>query len=971
MPGESADWAYDAFLSYSTEPDLALAHRLQVLLEGIHEQPGLKEHRLKPLKIWRDQSGYRQRRVAAGSREAGNAAQPTPIETGLSGQLALCRSLLILWPGRSKASAYMQWELEEFLAQNQLYGWTRNIYLAVTQGMNPAKARDRFFSPRHLEIGLLGEVFFDFREQHDAARTWKKVRDYESEALRLAIELANPVDEDGQSLTVGDLYPGWQREQERQRQRDAELRRKALARKAAIAGNLIRQSPVTALALAEAVWTSVQTHESRKALAGVLCATQTLHTHLLLGEAHAGVVQDHAFLGNDRLLSLDSGSGAIGDSRRGALCVWDLARTTLYHRDERLGGNRLLVTGADRIVVVGDTVLQALRWCDDEERVRFRARWSCDLVGTGAIADLAYEPRDDLIAAARGDWLTILRDGDRVLIHQWQAPGKIRALSWCGPRILAMGTDESMIMLDLERGSLTQLPIPGSVESCAFGPGGLAVLTPGKVSIVREDGIAAHWSIPLRDMTATLRWAGDRLFVAGGGGNTGEPGLISVCPEDGASQVLYQDYEVGLRSLAVSPDGRRLAAARSSDSRDPEQSPRVLPLWDLSAWNPLPNWGLELKEDIELACPRPGTSGFATVAGGTLTARAADGARDWDCVFDREIAALADSPQLETLVVAIGAAEIVLVSAAHGEIVQRWADEARANDDIVFLSATAGGARLLVGWRSGQVLLLDSASLQPLGAVERHRYELVGSITDAQHTDAVMAKGGAAWVNSPWVILQPANAAAPPHPVDEAGVKQVKLDLERPHVGGWGWWDTRTDTVVWSLAGCLGHGEAALIGMDAGTLFSPAIEGGLGVTGYSLGPATDDPPQPPTVSVSVHHPLPDPAIELLARSDGSLVVAHAFNELLIFSRDEAEPVARVPVPDGFRALTLTGDGALIIAKVDEQVVALSLDPERWAQEAHRRAGRGLTEGERRIYLGEIESLMGTDRGQAAPPTRDL
>ena len=43
--------------------------------------------------------------------------------------------------------------------------------------------------------------------------------------------------------------------------------------------------------------------------------------------------------------------------------------------------------------------------------------------------------------------------------------------------------------------------------------------------------------------------------------------------------------------------------------------------------------------------------------------------------------------------------------------------------------------------------------------------------------------------------------------------------------------------------------------------------------------------------------------------DGSLAAARTFRELVLLAIDEAEPVARVPVPEGLRALTLTGDGA--------------------------------------------------------------
>jgi hypothetical protein len=331
----------------------------------------------------------------------------------------------------------------------------------------------------------------------------------------------------------------------------------------------------------------------------------------------------------------------------------------------------------------------------------------------------------------------------------------------------------------------------------------------------------------------------------------------------------------------------------------------------------------------------------------------------WHIALDQEIVGLAACTKSERLAVATRTPEIVLVSAG-GEIRQRWTPEA-GRDEVLSLTATAGGARLLVGWMSGLVMLLDSADLSVLGLAQRHRYELLGNITEAKGA-GVVAQGGAAWLDTPWVLLHPTPRRADlPHPVDEQGVVQVRFNADEPHVGGWGWWDTRTDTVLWSLAGTLGMGEAPFLGLSGASLVSPALEGGMGVSIYALGLNAGDATGVPAVRLSMQHALPGFAAELLASADGRLLLARTSGELLLFAPDEPEPVARVPVPDSFRAITLTGDGALLVGRMDRQVVALSLDPDRWSQEVRCRAGRGLSDGERRTYLSEIGSLTGADR----------
>ena len=139
------------------------------------------------------------------------------------------------------------------------------------------------------------------------------------------------------------------------------------------------------------------------------------------------------------------------------------------------------------------------------------------------------------------------------------------------------------------------------------------------------------------------------------------------------------------------------------------------------------------------------------------------------------------------------------------------------------------------------------------------------------------------------------------------------------------------------------------------SIISPATDAGLGVETHTIVPGPEGSLACPEFRLSMQHGMPDPPMELMASEDG-LVVARCYRELLLFSPEEAEPMARMPVPDEFRALTLTGDGARLIARVGQQTVAVCLDPKQWSEEALRRAGRELTEEERQRLLREFDSL---------------
>jgi hypothetical protein len=168
----------------------------------------------------------------------------------------------------------------------------------------------------------------------------------------------------------------------------------------------------------------VKGHESWKALADVLISNSRLVTNLSGHERHVGEVRDVAFLGDDFILSVDRGTGAINDERSGALCVSTVRDGSLRHRDERLGGEYVLGIAPDRIVVSQGSSLLAIRWYDDDERCGCRARWSCDLTLPGPIQHLAYELISPQLPAAADS--SSCATGTVLSFARWRPPDRSR-----------------------------------------------------------------------------------------------------------------------------------------------------------------------------------------------------------------------------------------------------------------------------------------------------------------------------------------------------------------------------------------------------------------------------------------------------------------------------------------------------------------------------------------------------------------
>jgi hypothetical protein len=146
-----------------------------------------------------------------------------------------------------------------------------------------------------------------------------------------------------------------------------------------------------------------------------------------------------------------------------------------------------------------------------------------------------------------------------------------------------------------------------------------------------------------------------------------------------------------------------------------------------------------------------------------------------------------------------------------------------------------------------------------------------------------------------------------------------------------------------------------------------AARQGCGVEAQEVRWGADPDASPPELSVYSRFEMIDPPVEIVPLH-GGLLVARCYLELILFDPDEASPVARFPVPDGFRLVAATGDGRAIVAAHDTSLVSISVDPAEWSALAARKAGRELAGAERRRYLPETIPAAETPDAPIFAPT---
>ena len=707
-----------------------------------------------------------------------------------------------------------------------------------------------------------------------------------------------------------------------------ELRRKSFARRAATVRALLPRAPQTALALAAEVWRAADTHDTRGALADCLIAHPRLRAHLARSDGPTGAVQDLAFLDDDALVTV--GEGPLNAGQGGGLCVWSAGTGLRRHLDDRVRGLCLAVSSPATVAVgTRDRQLVALRWYDDEERVRFRHRWTMDLPMSLPPERIVYQAEAGLLAVCAGAEVVLVRDGDGALLRfSWKAPAEIAGLVWVNAESFMAAAGSSLFLVPVNGGAARELPQQAAVRALAQMPDGVAAVIGAEVFRFREGTVIWRERLAQRDTFRTLAAAGENALLAGGGGmNLPEPALVLHQPVTGGREPLYADFKHGIHPLAVSPGGRWVAGARRDEMLGLHGG--CVPLWDLRAWCPFPAQVLAIEEPVVHACTAPGTDGWATAHAEVLVLRDKNGAARERLRLDCEIKALAAPLRDGRLAAATADGRIYVLDAAVAKITGNSGPLLLPGEEVSALTVLGGGTRLVFATSGGRALLLDAGDLRVLAEAGQHRADTLGHVRNLDAGERVPVRGVAGAEGSPWIRVQPGMSAS--------------------LVAGMGWWDTRSGVITWTQTGLGIPGNGAPpVSLAHGRMLA---SDDMAAVVYELPPGADD-AEPPAETVSSRHDMIDPPMELLAAASG-LLVARCFRELLLFTAEEATPLARLPVPDDARLLALSGDDGLLFVAAGAEILAVSLDCGAWVAAALCKAGRGLTDAERRTYLPEV------------------
>jgi hypothetical protein len=203
MSNVQSQFKYDLFISYSTDPDAALARELERFLESFHRLKAPKTMSLRELNVCRDGSDFSIARLGTH-----NTPNQDRVSALVAPYLRQSEKLLVICSRRAKASFYVDFEVRWFLEHRG----PKDILLAVSEGTDPGTEPKEVFSVSVLEAELHRNVWYDFREfKGRAARNWNKVKGFDDERVRLAADLND--------MSAGDVQPVWFREQARSRRR--------------------------------------------------------------------------------------------------------------------------------------------------------------------------------------------------------------------------------------------------------------------------------------------------------------------------------------------------------------------------------------------------------------------------------------------------------------------------------------------------------------------------------------------------------------------------------------------------------------------------------------------------------------------------------------------------------------------------------------------------------------------------------
>lgn len=206
---DAAQFEFDLFISYATDPDYFLARDLHRFLTTFHSSLAMRRRALPPLKICLDSGSFLRRR----------SGRVLSVAQMIESHLDASRELLVLCSPGAARSSYVADEIAWFLEHRGKDA----IHIAVTHGANPVTAQDEVFPLPVLKADLQHRAWYDLRGLRGLrARRWKGVRDGGRERLRLVADLLSGKDV-GPPLTAESLYPDWQ-EQELRRRRSAHNR---------------------------------------------------------------------------------------------------------------------------------------------------------------------------------------------------------------------------------------------------------------------------------------------------------------------------------------------------------------------------------------------------------------------------------------------------------------------------------------------------------------------------------------------------------------------------------------------------------------------------------------------------------------------------------------------------------------------------------------------------------------------------
>lgn len=197
---------YDAFLSYSTDPDYLLARDLEGFLGRFHELPMPDGSALRQLRIWRDETG----------RPPPGSPLGDDIRSILTSSLERCRFLVVLWSARSAGSSWMKFEVEWFLAHRG----PGSVLLGVTDSLDPSQSAELLFSPEIVRAGLHRRPWHDLRGfRKEALAAAVKVRDYEDARVAIAADLYG--------LVPAEIQPIWWQNKVREQRERADREERA------------------------------------------------------------------------------------------------------------------------------------------------------------------------------------------------------------------------------------------------------------------------------------------------------------------------------------------------------------------------------------------------------------------------------------------------------------------------------------------------------------------------------------------------------------------------------------------------------------------------------------------------------------------------------------------------------------------------------------------------------------------------